>query len=90
MSAIKLELEHTEYHAVVRYAEALGVSPEDIAYAALDRLMQTCEAPELNHAIAEIRERRRHSHTPWGHVAAKPITIVHQFDDEEPALTRFF
>lgn len=89
MSAIKLELEHTEYHAVVCYAEALGVSPEDIAYAALDRLMQTCEAPELNRAITEIRERRRQSRTPWGTAAQKPASLAQPFDDE-PVLTRFF
>jgi len=48
MAAIKIQLEAAELAAVTRLAEALHVKPEDIAYAALNRLMLDAENPELH------------------------------------------
>jgi len=68
MSAIKIYLELEESNAIQRYAEALGVSNEDIAYAALRRLMREVKTAEdeISREIVEVRLARRQSHSPWG------------------------
>jgi hypothetical protein len=67
MSSIKIHLEMAEHDAVQRYAEALGVDIEDVAYAALNRLMlQLKSAPlEVNQDIAETRVWRRQNLPLW-------------------------
>lgn len=88
MSSIKLRLERAEYNAVCRYAEALGVTPEDIAYAALNRLMLNCEDGEVNRDIAETREWRGNNLPLWSDSAGS----VHAYEgkpDDEPTPSRF-
>lgn len=88
MSTIKVHLETAEYDAVVRYAEALGVDPEDIAYAALNRLMLACENPDVNRDIAETREWRQNNLPLWSDSAGS----VHAYEgkpDDEPTPSRF-
>ena len=63
MNTIKLELEAEEYGVVERFAEVLGVAPGDVAYAALHRLMMTCDDPAVGRDIVETRAWRRH-HLP--------------------------
>ena len=63
MSVIKLHLEHAEFSALARYAEALGVEPETIVYAATNRLMLACGQSDVNRDIVETRAWRRH-HLP--------------------------
>lgn len=63
MNTIKLELEAEEYGVVERFAEVLGVAPGDVAYAALHRLMTTCDDPAVGRDIVETRAWRRH-HLP--------------------------
>ena len=57
---VKLQLEFEEHAALQRYAEALGVSDEDIAYAALNRLMFTLKTipDEVDKDVIETRNRR--------------------------------
>ena len=55
MPAIKIYLEDEEYAPVSRLAEELHLRPEDIAYAALNRIM-------LNSGDAEIRADITHTH----------------------------
>jgi pyrroloquinoline quinone (PQQ) biosynthesis protein C len=87
MSAVKLHLEQAEYDALLRYAEALGVSPEDVAYAALNRLMLQGRSTEVNLDIVETREWRRHNLPLWSDSACS----VHAYEgkaDDEPAQSR--
>lgn len=65
MSVIKLHLEYAEYSALARYAEALGIDPEEIVYAALNRLMLAGGSPETNREIIETREWRRDNLPLW-------------------------
>ena len=55
MSTIKLHLEQAEQNAVDRFAESLHVSAEDVAYAALNRLMLRNKDPEIGREIVELR-----------------------------------
>ncbi|HVU36188.1 MAG TPA: hypothetical protein VHE61_22305 [Opitutaceae bacterium] len=88
MSTIRLHLERAEYDAVSRYAEALGVTTEDIVYAALNRLMLTCENADVNRDIAETREWRRANLPVWSDSAGS----VHAYEgkpDDEPERSKF-
>jgi len=58
MAAIKIHLEAAELAAVTRLADALRVKPEDIAYAALNRLMLDAENAELHTDIKHTRDWR--------------------------------
>jgi hypothetical protein len=89
MSAIKVHLEQAEYDAVVRYAEALGVSPEDVAFAALNRLMLTTPKADVNRDILETRAWRRQNLPLWSDSAC----AVHAYEgkpDDEPEPSRMF
>lgn len=89
MSVIKLHLEHAEYSAVVRYAEALGVDPEEIVYAALNRLMLAAGEPDVNRDIVETREWRRENLPLWSDSACSTHAYEGKWDDEpEPARRR--
>lgn len=88
MSSIKLHLEAAEYDAVRRHADALGVSVEDVAYAALNRLMLASNNPEVNRDIAETRGWRHHNLPMWSDSAGS----VHAYEgkpDNEPEPSRF-
>jgi hypothetical protein len=65
MNGIKIHLEAAEQDAVQRHAEALGVDCEDIAYAALNRLMLELKTheKEIDHEIVNTRDWR-HNYTP--------------------------
>ncbi len=87
MSAIRLRLEQAEYDAVVRYAQELGVSAEDVAYAALNRLMLSGGDPEARRDIAETRAWRKQNLPLWSDSACS----VHAYEgkpDDEPAPSR--
>jgi hypothetical protein len=89
MSAIKLHLEQAERDAVERYAQTLKVSVEDVAYAALNRLMMRVEDPEVVRDIRETREWRRHNLPLWSDSACS----VHAYEgkpDSEPEPSRRF
>jgi pyrroloquinoline quinone (PQQ) biosynthesis protein C len=88
MSSIKLHLEHAEFDAVRRYAESLGVSPEDVAYAALNRLMLLCSDREVNRDVGETREWRHNNLPLWSDSAGS----VHAYEgkpDDAPQRSRF-
>ncbi len=88
MSSIKLHLEAAEYDAVCRHARTLGVSAEDILYAALNRLMLSAGNPEVARDITETREWRRNNLPMWSDSAGS----VHAYEgkaDDEPERSRF-
>lgn len=82
MSTIKLHLERPEFDAVSRYAEALGVSHEDVLYAALNRLMLTCTDSEVGRDIADTRDWRQHNLPLWSDSAGSVHAYEGQPDDE--------
>lgn len=87
MSAIRLHLEQAERDAVERLAAALKVSPEDLAYAALNRLMMCASDPDVRRDVAETREWRRTNLPLWSDSACS----VHAYEgkaDEEPSPCR--
>jgi hypothetical protein len=89
MSSIRLHLDAAELDAVGRYAEALGVSKEDVVFAALNRLMMYSESPEVNRDIVETRDWRRNNLPLWADSAGS----VHAYEgkpDDEPERSRFF
>lgn len=88
MSSIKIHLEQAEYDAIVRYSESLGVTPEDVAYAALNRLMLNCRDPEVHTDIVETRSWRANNLPLWSDSACS----VHAYEgkpDDEPERSRF-
>ncbi len=88
MSAIKLHLEQAEYDTIVRYAESLGVSPADVAYTALNRLMLVCHSPEVHQDIVETRNWRAHNLPLWSDSAC----YVHAYEgkpDQQPTRSRY-
>lgn len=67
MSAIKIFLETEEHDRVQHYAENLGVSAEDVAYTALQRLMQEIRQSEdaLAREIVATRDLRHPAVAYW-------------------------
>jgi hypothetical protein len=86
MAAIKIQLEAAELAAVTRLAEALRVKPEDIAYAALNRLMLDAENSELHTDIKHTREWRDDNLPLWSDSA----TSIHAYESmpDEPSRPR--
>ncbi len=88
MSGIRLHLEQGELDAVARFAQAIGVSAEDVAYAALNRLMLHAKEPELRRDIVETRDWRKQNLPLWSDSACS----VHAYEgkgDDEPAPSQY-
>jgi hypothetical protein len=83
MPAIKLHLEQAEYEPVERLATALGVSPEAVLYAGLNRLMLEARRPGLREEVAQLWEAHRDNLPLWSDSACS----VHAYEgkpDDEP------
>jgi hypothetical protein len=92
MSAIKIHLPEEELDAVHRYALSLGVSPEDIAYAGLNRLMLgiKTDEPAINREIVEARDWRRNNLALWSDSARSVHAYEGKVDDHsEPSHWRW-
>lgn len=88
LSAIKLHLESAELAAIERYAALLKVSPEDVLYTALNRLMMTARSPEVRRDIIETRAWRGENLPLWSDSACS----VHAYEgkaDDEPEPSRY-
>ncbi len=84
MFSIKIHLDPAEHAAIGRYATILKVSPEDIAYAALNRLMSKANQPDIRRDIAETTAWRRDNLPVW----ADTERSVHAYEgshDDQPA-----
>ena len=89
MSAIKLHLEMAERDALDRYAESIGVSSEDVVYAALNRmLMKDARDPETIQDIRETKEWRRDNLPLWSDSSASVHAYEGKFD-AEPERSRY-
>ncbi|HEY0947628.1 MAG TPA: hypothetical protein VGD81_20260 [Opitutaceae bacterium] len=88
LSAIKLHLESAELAAIERYAGSLKVSPEDVLYAALNRMMMTAREPDVRRDILETRAWRGENLPLWSDSACS----VHAYEgkaDDEPEPSRY-
>ena len=88
MSTIKIHLEMAERDALQRYADALQVNAEDIAYAALNRLMLNARDEQVQKDIRETSQWRHHNLPLWSDSAAS----VHAYEgkhDAEPEPSRY-
>lgn len=86
MSAIKLHLEDEERAAVQRLAQAMRVTPEDILYCALNRLMLAARDHQIRDDVVETRDGRRWSLPLWSDSARSVHAYEGGADDEtEPS-----
>lgn len=86
MPAIKLHLEQGEYDAVARFAAALKVKPEAVAYGALNRLMLQSRDPELRKDIVETWAWHHDNLPLWSDSACSTHAYEGKGDDEpEPS-----
>jgi hypothetical protein len=76
---IKLHLDEAESAPVVRLAETLRVAPEDVLYAALDRLMIGARDPAVQKSILQIRQAKT-SLPLWADTAGS----VHAYEGMPP------
>jgi hypothetical protein len=83
MSVIRVHLEPAESHVVQRLAHAIHVTKEDVAYAALDRLMTESLDPEVQTFIRENSLGRKSNLPLW----ADTERSVHAYEggpDDQP------
>ena len=65
MRTIKLHLEIEEFEPVIRLAQELGVHPDEILYAGLNRIMKNRDEAPVREEITEVRDSRKNSLPPW-------------------------
>jgi hypothetical protein len=65
MASIKISLESAELAAVKRFAAEMKLSTEDIAYAALNRLMLASDEKEVQDDILQTRAWRKDNLPLW-------------------------
>jgi len=88
MSAIKLHLDSEELAAVERFAATLNVKPEDVLYAALNRLMMAGREEAVRTDILETRDWRVANLPLWSDTAHS----VHAYEgkhDAEPRPSKY-
>lgn len=76
MSTIRLHLEDEEWEPLHRLAEELHVTPELIAYTAIDRLMQKSGDPIIREQIHRTGDWRRNNLAVW----ADPGRDIHAYE----------
>lgn len=83
MYGIKIHLESAEFAAVKRLADELGVKPEEVAYAALNRLMLQSEDREAREDVRQTRDWRKDNLPLWSDSAGS-VHAYESMPDEEP------
>ena len=77
---IKLHLDEAESDPVNRLAEALAVKPEDVLYAALNRLMMQAREAGVQTDIVQTRQSRSNNLPLWADTAGS----VHNYEGMSP------
>ena len=77
---IKLHLDEAESAPVVRLAEALQANPEDVLYAALNRLMLHAREIDVQQEIIQTRQSRGNNLPLWADTAGS----VHAYEGMPP------
>ena len=88
MPTIKIHLEYAEYDAIERFATAMNVKPEAVAYCALNRLMLDTHNPVLLTEIAQTWDDHLENLPLWSDTAGGP----HGYEgkpDEDPEPSRY-
>lgn len=80
MPVIKIHLEHAEHDAVQRLADLISVRTEDVAYAALNRLMLSAKQPDVQNDIVLTRRWRQDNLPLWSDSAGS----VHNYEGMSP------
>lgn len=86
--SIKIHLDDAEMKPVTRLARALHVEPEDIAYAALNRLMLGARDPAVQAEITNLKLARKNNLPLWADSAGS----VHAYEgmhDVEPERSKY-
>lgn len=86
--SIKIHLDDAEMNPVNRLARALHVTPEDIAYAALNRLMLEARNPATQAEIVHLKNSKAHNLPLWADTAGS----VHAYEgmrDCEPEHSKY-
>jgi len=89
MNSVTIHLEQSEYDRLSCYAESLGVSAEDIACAALSRLMCVSDEHEVQQHIAKIRDWRANNLLLWSDDACC-LHVYHEENTGEKSWSRFY
>lgn len=87
MPAIKIQLDSAEYAAVLRFAREIHVKPEDVAYAALNRLMQGSDTLEARVDIVDTKAWRGDNLPLWSD-SAGAVHAYESMPDEASAPRR--
>lgn len=82
MSAIKIRLDDEELAAVERFAADLNVRAEDVAYAALNRLMMQGRDEGVRTDVIETRAWRGENLPLWSDSAHSVHAYEGKHDDE--------
>ena len=77
---IKLHLDEAESAPIVRLAETLQVSPEDVLYTALSRLMMHARENDVHQDILQTRQARDNNLPLWADTAGS----VHNYEGMSP------
>ena len=77
---IKLHLDEAESAPVVRLAETLDVNPEDVLYAALNRLMMQARETDVQREIVHTSRARENNLPLWADTAGS----VHNYEGMSP------
>lgn len=88
MPVIKIHLEHAEHDAIQRLADLIQVQPEDVAFAALNRLMLTAKDQDVQNDIMLTRRWRQDNLPLWSDSAGS----VHNYEGlspDEPAKSKY-
>ncbi|RXK54358.1 hypothetical protein ESB00_00210 [Oleiharenicola lentus] len=80
MPVIKIHLEHAENDAVLRLAELLQVQPEDVAFAALNRLMLVAQDRNVQNDVVLTHRWRKDNLPLWADSAGS----VHNYEGMSP------
>jgi hypothetical protein len=86
--SIKIRLDEAEMKPVVRLARLLHVEPEDVAYAALNRLMLAARDPAVQKEIVDLKLAKENNLPLWADTAGS----VHAYEgmrDCEPEHSKY-
>jgi hypothetical protein len=89
MFGLKLHLDPAEHAVVSRFADSLQVKPEDIVYAALNRLMLDAHNPEIHTDIRETKDWRQENLPLWADTARSVHAYEGKGDDHPEEHTKF-
>lgn len=85
---IKLHLDEAESAPIVRLADILEVKPEDVVYAAVNRLMLQAREPGIQQEIIHLSQARADNLPKWADTAGS----THNYEGMspcEPAKSRY-